>query len=210
MREIDAGAQLEQLGGEVPLGADAGARIIQHARTRLGLGDEFGERAREIGLRQHQVRRRREQRNRHEILVRVVRHALVDQRIDDQHARGEEERVAIGPRPRRSAHRDISASAAAILDHDALADLLRKRIGHDAGQDVDRPGRRERNDDADRTSRGIRRLRRRERCGRDSERGCDTLQEMSAPGVHCHPRWPRRRRRSLSPLGLSPQDALRF
>ncbi len=165
VHEVDPGAQLEQLHREVPLGADPGRRIVELAGRGLGLGDEVEHRLRDVVLRQHQVGRGAEQRDRHEILVRVERHALVQQRIDHQRRGAEQQRVAVGPGARRRCDADIAAGAAAVLDHDRLPELLRKRIGNDARQDVDRTTGGERNDQADLRGRRIfLRQRRRSEC----------------------------------------------
>ena len=42
MGHVDAGAQLDQLAGEMGRGADAGGREIELARIGLGEGDELG------------------------------------------------------------------------------------------------------------------------------------------------------------------------
>ena len=82
-------------------------------------------------LRGDRVRHREEQAavahevgDRREVLLRVVRQALVDERIDHE-ARGiDEQRVTVGRRLRDDLRADDAVRARLVLDHEGLAELL--------------------------------------------------------------------------------------
>src|SRR5207245_6676612 len=63
-------------------------------------------------------------RHRDEVLLRVVRQALVHRRIDDE-ARGiDEQRVAVGRRLRHDLRADDAVRAGLVFDYERLAELL--------------------------------------------------------------------------------------
>ena len=70
------------------------------------------------------VRRIHELGDRREILDRVVRQVLEQRRIDRDRGRGEQQRVAVRRRARHLPHADIAGGAAAVVDHDLLAERL--------------------------------------------------------------------------------------
>jgi len=148
---VDAGAQLELLGGEMRLGAGARARIIERAGRGLGARDQAGDRLDAgIGAHEQHVRGIDELADRHEILERIIGQIAVERGIDRDRGRGEQERVAVGRGARRDRHAGIAAAAAAVVDDDGLAEGFLERHRDDARDDIGRPARRERHDQGDR------------------------------------------------------------
>jgi hypothetical protein len=91
-----------------------------------------------------------ELRDRDEILERIVRQVLEQRRVDGDRRRGEEQRVAVGRRPRRHAHAGVASGARPVVDDDGLAQRSMQRGRENVGDDVGRPARRERHDQGDR------------------------------------------------------------
>jgi hypothetical protein len=132
------------------LGARAGARIIERARRGFRARNQIGDRL-DVGLRAHEqhVGRVDELADRHEILQRVVGQIVVERLVDGDGGRGEQQRIAVGRRPRCNGHAGIAASAAAVVDDHRLAQRLLQGERDDARNDVGRPARRERHDQGD-------------------------------------------------------------
>src|SRR5207245_1318641 len=81
-------------------------------------------------------------RHRDEVLLRVVRQALVHRRVDDE-ARGiDEQRVAVGRRLRHDLRADDAVRAGLVLDDEGLAELLLELRADHARYGVRTTGRR--------------------------------------------------------------------
>ena len=126
-------ASSQPLAGPVRGGAEAGGGEVQRARVSLGGGHQLGDGRpafRRCGD-QH-ARLQAEQRDRNEIVQRVVGQTLVQG--DGRALRGRQQQdgvaVRIGLGGRGGSDRPSGASA--VLDHEGLADLLRHLIEHDA------------------------------------------------------------------------------
>ena len=152
-----AGAQLQQLAGQVRLGADAGRGVVVLVRLGLGLGDQVGDRG-DAGVRLHEqhVRRVHQLRDRREVLDRIVGQVLEQAGIHRDRGRGEQQRMAVRIGARHQRHAGVAAAAGAIVDDHALAERLRQRLGQDARDDVGRPAGRERHDQRDGAGRIVR------------------------------------------------------
>jgi len=156
MHHVDAGHQLQIFEREVPGAAVARGAIGQGARLRLGERDELLQ-----VLRRHvrrvdheDVRHLREQRDRHEILVDVVRQLREHVRIHRERADvADDDRVAVRLGARDLLHRDVACSARLVVDDHLLAERLRHLRRHRARDDLGAAARRERHDEPHRLRR---------------------------------------------------------
>ncbi len=125
--DVDARHGLQQLHGEMRVGAGAGRRVGQIAGLALGERDELGERARlDRGMHRQHARQRHDDRDRREIAHRVEQHLLVGQMIDRQRAGGHQQRVAVGRRVRGRLDADHVAGAGTVLDDRTAAPSIAK------------------------------------------------------------------------------------
>ena len=85
-----------------------------------------------------------------EILDRIERQLAVEPRHVGQAAVRQQQRVAVGRRFRDRVHADDAAGAAAVVDHDGLAEARGQRRAQHARDGADRAAGRERHDQADR------------------------------------------------------------
>ena len=151
-RSFEAGELLEQFAGEVAHRAGAGRAVGQLARIGLGVGDELLERLRRHrGVNDDRGGRDREQRDRHKVLDRIVRHLRHGHRVEHHRAgAAENERVAVGRRARDLGGRDGAGGAALVLDVDGAEQVLHPvgplpadHVVHAAGRErhhqLDRP-----------------------------------------------------------------------
>ena len=144
-----AGIDLEQLAGEMPGAAVAARAEGELAGIRLGIGDEFlrgVDRQRRVD--DEHVRRDRDQRDRREVLDRVVRHLRVEAGVDRvRRQRSHQDRVAVGRRFRNEIGADVAARAGAVVHHNALAPRVAQLLRDRAADDVERSARRKRHDE---------------------------------------------------------------
>src|SRR5262249_61302598 len=101
----------------------------------------------------HDVRQRREQRDRREVLDDVVSEIGRDGGIDGVGDGALQQRVAVVRRMRHEIGGDVAAGAAAVLDDELLAELLAERLRQHARGDVARGAGTEADDDAHRPRR---------------------------------------------------------
>ena len=132
-----------------------GRAVIELARIGFGIGDQLLHAIDRQGRRHHQHHRSaRHGRDRGEILVRVIIEMLVQRRRDRERARGgEQERVAVGLRRRRSTHSDRAAAAGTVLDVDVLREARGHVLSDQPAHGVDRSAGREGQDHLDRARR---------------------------------------------------------
>ena len=126
MHQVNAGNFGKQISRQM-IGCPRSARsIVKRARLRSGQVDEFPQRTRRQTRFDHQdLRRLRYRRNGDQVLESIERHVLINERIDDEIARGNEaDRVTIRRRPGHEIKADVAAGARAILDGDGLAGVL--------------------------------------------------------------------------------------
>ena len=172
VHHVDAGMELEQLGRKMRQRAGAWGRVVEHARARFGIGDEFLQRAHaHVGPDGIDHREGRELGDRVEVLHRIVVHLVIKARIDHEAGRRHQERIAIRACARDVAVADAAAGAAAVLDHDRLPQPLRERLLDRAHHDVIGAAGRERHHDGDGTLRVVRNSGggRADRCKRDDK-----------------------------------------
>ncbi len=138
----------EQLAGKVRGAANPG-RAIRHARLRSGPLDELRQRpGRHRWVHHQQVRRLGDQRDRLEILHRLVAYVLLHGRPDHMAGRAKQQRVAIVGLARHVLGRDLPGRAGTVLHHKALPERLRQLrrqqaphdIGHAAGRECHHDG----------------------------------------------------------------------
>ena len=89
-----------------------------------------------VRMHQHDIAARRDQADRREILARVVADVGIERRVDRKRARRDQKRVAVGRGLGDLARRDGAAGAAAVLDHDGLAEPRAHPLGDDARDHV--------------------------------------------------------------------------
>jgi hypothetical protein len=151
VQQVDSGAPLEHLHGQVVLAAVAAGGVRERRVRLLRVIDELREgahRQRRVDGQHELVGRHRH--HRREIAQRVDRH-LVEVRIDGDLAVGEQaERVAIGLRARDELVGNVAVGTRLVLHHHRMADVLRQLVRDHARRDVRRAARRDRNDDGDR------------------------------------------------------------
>ena len=122
----------------------------------------------------------RERRDADEILEHVVRQLLVEVRVRDVRGRLHHERVAVRRALRDEVGADRAGRAAAVVDHELLAELLGHLLEDDAPDDVVGAAGRENDDHAHRL-RGIG-LRHYVRGGKQAEcERCDDARRFSLP-----------------------------
>ncbi len=147
VREVDhvgAGHRLEELARQVDRGAVAARRHVELARVgarvgdqRAHVGDAVGGRLRRVH--DEDVRHAGDERDRREVLDRVVGHLRIQRRIDRLRAdRSHQQRVAVGRRLGDEIGAQVAAGAGLVLDDEALAEGLgelgRERAGEDVGR----------------------------------------------------------------------------
>ena len=154
--DVDASRVLEQLAGQVQRRADPGRAIGQLAGIGLGIGDQFGDGFdRQIVVHRQHIKTRDRGDDAVEILDRIERQRAVKPGHVSHAAVIEQERVTVRRRFRDFVHADAAAGAAAIIDHDRLAEPLAERIGNQPRDRIDGATRRERHDQADRMRRVV-------------------------------------------------------
>ena len=84
----------------------------------------------------------RDQRDRREILDRVVVELLVKAGADGERRRTEKDGVTVGPRLRHKFDADVAAGAGTVFRHHRLAEPFGKLLSDDASQNIGRPARR--------------------------------------------------------------------
>ncbi len=148
-----SGRQLEQFAAQMLEAADAGGRVVEHARLFLGEREQFLERMHRHGRIDGQhIGAGGDDAHRDEILHRIER-LLVEPGIDRVRDGNDQERVAVGRRLGGEVGADDTAGAAAVIDEDLLAQSLAELIGDDAADHVVAAAGRERDDHADRAAR---------------------------------------------------------
>ena len=117
----------------------------------LGVVDEAGEGRERRGRMAHQqLRHFRHDRDRHEVLLGVVGQLRIDRSVDGVIGRGEQQRVAVGRGLGSRIGGDDAAGARLVLDHERPPEVFRHARGHEAGDVIDRPTGRERQQQPDR------------------------------------------------------------
>ena len=137
-------------------GADTGGAVIDGAALGLGEGDEVLDGLPALGWRDDQhIGVLADHQRTGEVLGGVVGHVRHDPGRDGVGGGIGEDGVAIGLRPRHCADAQGAAGAAAILDHDGLAQLHGEEIEHGAGDDIGRAAGAEGNEGLDRLDRPV-------------------------------------------------------
>ena len=134
MRHLDPSLAVKQLGEQVIGGADAGRAVVQFAGFGFGECDEFLQRFNaKLRVDHHDVGIGGGHRDGREILQRIVGQFLVDPGIDrDRPGLAEQQRVAVGIGFSDEIGTDDRAGAAAVLDHNGLANAVADAFGDDA------------------------------------------------------------------------------
>ncbi len=149
--QVDAGCLTQLLARKMHRRAEP-RQCIGHAGFLLRQRDKLL-RARRRHRRMHDEHQRRggDQRDRREILARVVGQLRPEQAgIDREGAVDQPDGVAVGRRGRDRLRADLARPAAAIVDHEALLELLLESGRKQARQDVGRTARRIGHDDTHR------------------------------------------------------------
>ena len=170
MRDLDAGADLEQLHRQMEIAADSGRAIVDLAGRGLRRGDVVRQRLHRLRRMHHQhVRHRHHLRHRRQIAQHVIGQVLVDEVIDGDRAGAEQQRVAVGRRAHHRIDAERVARAAAVLDVELLAQDLAEVQREHARRRVGGAARRGRHQNLDRFCRPGR-LRLRGGCGQEAGR----------------------------------------
>ena len=148
MRHVRPAHHLEKLRGEVDRGAGAGSRVENLAGILLEIRDELRHRLhRQVAIDHEDARHEAQLRDRREVLPVVVRHVLVERRIDAVRGnRSEEQGIAVGRRRRHARAAEVAAGAGLVHDDEGLAEALGQLLRDQAGDHVGRPARGERHD----------------------------------------------------------------
>ncbi len=133
--------------------ADAGRRIAELAGPFLDVFDQLRDRVDRQRRIDHQDERRLHiERDRHEILQRIVRHGLEQCRADRHHRAGRNDHgVAVGGRGLQRRDTGEAGAARLVLDHDRLAERLRELLGIKPHGDIEAGAGREQRHDIDRS-----------------------------------------------------------
>ena len=148
MHHPGTGHVLEQLGCEMRAAADAVGAVIELARARLHIGDEFGERADRQRRRDREHRRRiRDQRNRLEIALRLERELLVQRGIGGEADARDQQRVSVWLGADRGQGAEIGVGAGTVEHDERLAETLAEPVADQPRQQLGPAAGCERNDD---------------------------------------------------------------
>ncbi len=133
-----AGLDLQQFHRQVVRAAGAGRGVIQAFLAPLGFGQELLGRVDLHGRTDHQDHREpSHQRDRSQILRRVIRQLLVEGGVEHQRAVvGGQHRVAVGRGARRFRRRNRRVAAGLVLDHHRLAQASGQALPDAARQEV--------------------------------------------------------------------------
>src|SRR5258706_4826559 len=131
--------------------AAARGRVVELARLRLRQGDQLLHRARgNVRIHDQDVGLDRDQRDRREILYRVVAEFAVETLVGRENAVvAEEPGSAVGRALRDDLRGDIAAGPGAVLDHDLLRPELGELLAEGAREDIARAARGEADDEPD-------------------------------------------------------------
>ena len=161
VRHLDPGLVGKQLGDEMVGAADAGGAVIQRARLALRQRHQLGDSLHAERRVHHQdIGIGRGHADRHQVLFRIVGEFRVDARVDrDRTGLTEQQRVAVRIGALDDLGADAAIAAAAIFDHEGLAERVADFLADDARGRVRRAAGRERHDQPDRVGRIVLRLR---------------------------------------------------
>jgi hypothetical protein len=165
---LDAGAETETLGVDMRGPAVADGGIVQRAGPPFGGGDKLA-RGLVFLRRDHQQERRVDERHyAGEVALGVVGQRAMGRREDRERRRVGEQRIAVGIGLGHRRGGERASAAAAVVDEEGLADLLRDLVEYRAADEIDRAPGGDRYRDANRLARPWRglRLRRPERAQR--------------------------------------------
>ncbi len=171
---------VHQLAADVRIGRGASRGEVEAA----GLGTRQVEKLfqgarRHLGIDHHHRLRVTQQRDRHEVVERVVVELRVQMAVGDERIGVDEQGVAIGAGARRLLHADIPRGAAAVLHQDLLAERVGEARCEQARDGVDASAGRKRHDHADRLVRiGLRQRRMRSAHGQgEGDHACAVAQQ---------------------------------
>jgi hypothetical protein len=139
---------------EMPLRPQAARGVGVFARIGFDQCDQLFEAARrQRRIDGHKIGRGDRERHRREILVGIERQLGKQRGIHDVGAERDQQRIAVGRRPRRLGGADIAGRAGDVLDIELLAEMLGELLRGKARENVGRTAGLERDDDADRPAR---------------------------------------------------------
>ena len=181
--DVDSGLCPEQGAQQMRRRADAGA-VIELARVRLGIGDEFLHRLRRHRRPHHEhVRQQRYRGYRSEHFQRLeIELGIKRGRDRKRSGRPEQQRVAVRLGARRGLGTERGARAGPVLDDHLLSEPAGQLVRDQASHRVDRAARRKRHDHLDQP-RGIL-LRCGGSGGNEPSTGSEQRCEHDSPGVH--------------------------
>ncbi len=161
MRQFDSGLVGEQLGDEMVGATDAGGAVIQRVRLALRQRDELGHSLdAERGVDHEDVGIGRGHADRHQVFLRIVGEFRVDARVDrDRAGLTEQQGIAVRIGAFHDLGADAAIAAAAIFDHEGLAERVADFLAEDARGRVGRATGGKGHDQPDRAGRIILRLR---------------------------------------------------
>ena len=141
----------EQHGREMRAGADADRGVVQLAGIGLGVVDHLLDRMERRLVRHHEdFQRGADQHDRLEARDRMERRGRRQRDVGAERLGAEVQRVAVGRRRRGCRSADVAAAAGPVFHHHLLAPLLAELVGDQPPENVDRAGRRERDEDVHR------------------------------------------------------------
>jgi hypothetical protein len=180
---LDSGGEREGLGGEVCAAARAGGSKRELPGLGLRQRDQlvnalYGHRR----VRNEHQRERAEARDAGEIAREAVGQLGVQARVRGERGGQEHQRVAVRRRARNELRADVAVAAAAVVDHELLAERLAELDRDQAAEDVGGPTGRERNHEPHRPRGvGLRRSR-----GHPRREGCDQDGAPQKKSKHLH------------------------
>ncbi|MNJ59128.1 hypothetical protein D3C77_547950 [compost metagenome] len=137
VQDVGAGFHLEEFARQVNGRAAAGRRAGQLAGVGLGVGDVFLHRLDgHLGVDHQNVGNGGDQAYWLEVFDEVVVELAVQRAVDGVGDGAHVQRVAVGRRARHDFRADVAVGARLVLDDEALPELFRQRLGHQARDDV--------------------------------------------------------------------------
>ena len=159
VQHLHARLAIEKLGRHVTRAAGARRCVGNLVRPRLGERDQLLDGAhRQRRVDDEHLRHQARERDRREILERIVAGVGNERRHDRERVGDREQRVAVGRRFRDELRADEAARARPIVDDHLLTEPFAEPRRERADDEVDVAAGRERHDDADRRARGMRLL----------------------------------------------------
>jgi hypothetical protein len=187
MHDVEIERLAETLAEQMRGRSDPGGSVAEFARRRAHQRHQLGHRLCRhfFGIDRKCSRKARGERDRSQILHRIVGHRLIEQWIDDLIIGVDENGVTVGRGMRGFLGANIAAGADNILDKELLTEMLREPFRQQPGKDIARSAGTKSDDDAHRVRRIGLGLRDARRC-REDRSGASRSENVATGKMHRH------------------------